>query len=150
MSTKEVFIRIKDLKIENYKLVPKNETMNTFVDEEGEKVSLHITIKKAEVKFLPGKYDKIVVIPQEIDEFKRLEEIAKESFPVESYLRDGTIGFKCSEEIKKRLQNVNQRDCIDLCFTYNGVLKYNDKYYPSFTLQDFEKVVHAGKKKFLV
>ena len=153
MNHKEIMKRISDLNIEEYELVPKSETMNTFIEKESsEKVALYITIKKAEVKFLPGKYDKLMVIPEEIEEFKKLEEYCKEYFPIGPFLKEGSIGFKCSLELKEKLTTlgVKQRDKLDLCFSFNGVILYDGKYYPSFTLQDFEKVLNAGKKKFIV
>lgn len=147
--SREVLVKLRELDITKYEFQEKTDKVKILTEKE-EKISMHMTMNKLEIKYLPDKYDKLVLVLDKdtIEHLERLENHAGLTVPVEPVVKDGTFSCRVSKEVKEDLLKLKQRDIVDIAVSYNGLIEYGGKWYLSFTLQDFKLVKKAERKSY--
>jgi hypothetical protein len=155
--TRTIKEKLSDLEMSHYDLTDKNDSMKVFVDDKTkEKVSIYVTIKGLEVKYLPLKYDKVVFVPDSdtttyleqmhehiVDQLKEDNTDQK----VACFVKGETFSVKAPRDIKEEINKaLKPGDVIDLVVTYNGVSLYEDTWYPVFIAHQFRRVKNTKKK----
>lgn len=152
----DIVCDIQDLNIEEYDYVLKNDRLYVLKLKEDpeKKIKVNFVIKKAVVKYLPTKYDKLVFLPDPKDNvavvrYEEFQKYAEDDFdiPVQKFVRDGTMSVKCTGSNKENICKLNQGDVVDLVISFDAICNVVDKWYPIFNLIEFRKIRNAPKKK---
>jgi hypothetical protein len=104
-------------------------------------VSLKFILKKCTVKYMPDKFDKLVLTLDEecLEELKNFQNIlSKEG--IENFIKDETISLKVNTEQKKLLKNINTQDILNVSVDFNDIWTLNDKKFVSLKLNQFKRI----------
>lgn len=148
--TIEVKVKMSDFDVGEYFLVDKNEKMKVFHDLKGNSVSLNITIKDLEVKYLPVKYEKIVFIADDdnVDNITDIYDKLKDDMPLSEFIKVNTFSAKVGRDLKENVNNqLKQGDFCDIVVCFNGFSFYEGFWYPLFVLKQFRKVKKVKKSE---
>ncbi len=119
-----------------------------LVDENEEKTELIFVLNSCQVKYMPGKYEKItVVLDDASSNFIKLIEKKFYSQKIEKILKVDTISLKLTPEQKANLiSSVKQNDYLDIVVKFNGVWKMNGKKYVSLKLMQYKQSQNVTKE----
>lgn len=112
------------------------------ITKEKHKVRLSYVLKDCKIKYLPKKFDKLVVeIDKECyDLLKPLYDFMDQNVSNLTNLEKNKLGLKIDELLKNKLSTNKVGQTIDIAFEFNDIWVLNKTAYPSFKLLQYKLV----------